>query len=93
MIWLGLYLLAGLVNVVLGLLRDRYDFKPHPVTILGRDGKPARYKPRHRDVGHNLVYLLLDLVLWPVPLIFWCVFVPIHDLLAKYAWEHGRKPE
>ena len=78
----ALYLAVGGLSVALGVVRHRYDFTPRPVTIL-RSGGPARRYENYRGVTENVAAILFDLLLWPAQVLFWFVFVPIHDLLTR----------
>lgn len=84
------YLALGGANVALSIARRRYSLKRSTVTCL-RAGQPPVTKET-RQVADLAIAVAFDLLFWFVPILFWLIFVPIHDALAKRAWQKNSSP-
>lgn len=81
------YLLVGLGYVVVGIFRGVHTLEKHEVRYLG-----TTEVVETRAVPEFIVGIVLTLLFWPAHLIFWLVYVPVHDHFAMKAWERNKPP-
>lgn len=85
MTFLYCYLAVGVCVALYRVVRaGENPLAKRAVTLIGEAG--VRREVQTRNVAEFIVTAAFDVLLWFVPLLFWTVYVPLHDARAQKAY-------